>query len=189
MNGFLAASGRAGLLALVLGLSLAGCSNLRDSLGLNKHPPDEFNVVTRAPLELPPSLDSLPPPQPGIARPQELQPEQQAMAVLLGGQPGGTLEASTVETMLMVQAETDANETGIRETIDIEHKRISTDRGFIDELQFWREHPDDTEVVIDVAAEKQRLQNNAALGLPANAGDFEAVVVVPKEKGLLEDIF
>ena len=178
-----------GVLLLALGLSTGGCSNLRDALGVNKSSPDEFNVVTRAPLEMPPTLGVLPQPQPGMARPQELQPQQQAMAVLLGGDPGSTVGASAAETMLMVQAETDANEPEIRETIDIEHKRIVTEHGFFEELQFWREHPDDTEVVIDPAAEKQRLQNNAALGLPANAGDFEAVVVVPEEKGLLEGIF
>jgi len=48
---------------------------------------------------------------------------------------------------------------------------------------------DPTEVLIDVNKERERLQNNAALGLPANAGEFEGVIVVEEEKALLEDLF
>lgn len=192
MNAFLAASRRAalpGLLALALGLSLSACQAARDSLGLSKKPPDEFNVVTRAPLEMPPSLDVLPEPSPGMPRPQELQPEQQAMTVLLGGELADPGQPSTVETMLMAQADTDAAAPDIRETIDIEHEQLLTEHSFFEQLQFWRDHPDITEVVIDPAAEKQRLQNNAALGLPANEGDFQGVIIEPKEKALLEGIF
>ncbi len=192
MNAFLATSRRAalpGLLALALGLSLSACQAARDSLGLTKKPPDEFNVVTRAPLVMPPTLDVLPEPSPGMARPQELQPQQQAMTVLLGGETIDTGQASTVETMLMAQAEADAAEPDIRETIDVEHQKFVTEHSFYEDLQFWRDHPDISEVVIDPVAEKQRLQNNAALGLPANAGDFEGVIIKPEEKALLEGIF
>ena len=178
-----------GALVFAMGLSMGACSNMRDALGVTKSSPDEFNVVTRAPLQLPPTLDVLPDPQPGLQRPEELNPQEQAMAVLLGGNAATTTRSSTAETMLMAQAETDANEPDIRETIDIEHDQIANEHGFFDAVQFWRDKPDDTEVVVDAAREKQRLQNNAALGLQASAGDFEAVVIVPKEKGLLEDIF
>jgi hypothetical protein len=192
MNAFLAATRRAalpGLLALALGLSLSACQAARDSLGLTKKPPDEFNVVTRAPLAMPPTLDVLPEPQPGMNRPQELQPEQQAMSVLLGGQIVSTSQPSMAESMLMADARAEAAEPEIRETIDIEHEKYLTEHSFYEQLQFWRDHPDETEVVIDPVAEKQRLQNNAALGLPANEGDFDGVIIEPEQKGLLEGIF
>ena len=81
------------------------------------------------------------------------------------------------------------SEPEIRETIDIEHEKYLTEHSFYEQLQFWRDHPDETEVVIDPVAEKQRLQNNAALGLPANEGDFDGVIIEPEQKGLLEGIF
>jgi len=56
-----------------LGLSLQGCSDPKKALGLGKRSPDEFAVVTRAPLSLPPEY-ALRPPQPGAQRPQELSP-------------------------------------------------------------------------------------------------------------------
>lgn len=51
---------------------LCGCSSssLSRAFGLTRDAPDEFTVVTRAPLSMPPDF-SLRPPEPGVARPQE----------------------------------------------------------------------------------------------------------------------
>ncbi len=50
---------------------------------MNKVTPDEFRVVTKAPLVVPPDY-ALRPPAPGKPRPQELQPESVARNALLG---------------------------------------------------------------------------------------------------------
>ena len=47
------------------------------TLGLDKQAPDEFSVVARAPLELPPDY-SLRPPRAGTLRPQDLTPTETA---------------------------------------------------------------------------------------------------------------
>ena len=49
---------------------LAGCSDFRRAIGMDKVGPDEFAVESRAPLTIPPDYD-LRPPQPGATRPQE----------------------------------------------------------------------------------------------------------------------
>lgn len=64
--------------------ALSACSNPRKSLGLEKHPPDEFAVVARAPLEMPPDF-KLRPPEPGADRPQETRPTDVARSALMGG--------------------------------------------------------------------------------------------------------
>ena len=63
----------AGLL-IVAGVALSGCQSTKNALGLNKVVPDEFRVVTKAPLVVPPDY-ALRPPAPGEPRPQELQPK------------------------------------------------------------------------------------------------------------------
>ena len=41
---------------LATGLALSGCSSFNDALGLSKTSPDEFQVVVRPPLTVPPSF-------------------------------------------------------------------------------------------------------------------------------------
>ena len=61
----------------LLALVLTGCSSLNSILGGEKTPPDEFRVVSRAPLSLPPDY-GLTAPQPGAQRPQETDIRQTA---------------------------------------------------------------------------------------------------------------
>jgi hypothetical protein len=74
---------RAGRWAAVLGLGLAlmGCESLRQATGSAKLPPDEFTVLTKAPLVLPPDYN-LRPPQPGIASRNEPNADDQGRAAL-----------------------------------------------------------------------------------------------------------
>ena len=68
---------------LVVGaLALSACSNASRTLGLDPAPPDEFTVVSKAPLTIPPDFN-LRPPKPGAARPQEQTPTTRAQAALL----------------------------------------------------------------------------------------------------------
>ena len=66
-----------------LGLGLSACQSTKEALGMTKVTPDEFRVVSKAPLVVPPEF-SLRPPAPGEPRPQELEPESQARQALLG---------------------------------------------------------------------------------------------------------
>jgi hypothetical protein len=67
------------VLAAVAATTLAGCQSASKALGMSKVVPDEFRVVTKAPLVVPPDY-ALRPPAPGEPRPQELQPESAARA-------------------------------------------------------------------------------------------------------------
>ena len=67
---------------LALPALTAGCSNTtREALGLTKRSPDEFQVVSNAPLSMPPDYN-LRPPTPGAARPQEGTVREQAERVV-----------------------------------------------------------------------------------------------------------
>ena len=46
------------LLTLIL---ISGCSNIRDSAGVNRKSPDEFQVLSNKPLSMPPNYDLVPP--------------------------------------------------------------------------------------------------------------------------------
>jgi hypothetical protein len=90
----------AGLAALT-----AGCgNNWRESVGLEVPAPDEFLVVSREPLQLPPSLDTLPPPQPGAPSRVERDPQQRARAALAGTGAAAAPAQSAGETALVARA-------------------------------------------------------------------------------------
>ena len=44
-------------------LALTACSSLGESLGYTKNPPDEFNVITKKPLVIPPVFNLVPLPE------------------------------------------------------------------------------------------------------------------------------
>src|ERR1700754_3854213 len=69
-------------LALILAApSLGACQNAKEMMGMTKRSPDEFQVVSRAPLSMPPDF-SLRPPTPGAPRPQEGTTTQQAQSIV-----------------------------------------------------------------------------------------------------------
>ena len=68
---------------IVLMMAAALLLNACAAVGGGKNPPDEFAIVTKAPLTLPPDY-SLRPPRPGETRPQEKSPSERAQQLLLG---------------------------------------------------------------------------------------------------------
>jgi len=76
--------GRTCILAAASLPLLAGCGGAGDALGVNKRPPDEFAVVTKAPLVMPPDY-RLRPPDAANPRPEEVDSESMAIDALFPG--------------------------------------------------------------------------------------------------------
>ena len=72
---------------LTMGVLLAGCSNWKQTLGIEPTSPDEFAVESRAPLTIPPDFN-LRPPEPGAGRPQETSVASKAQGVVDNAGPG-----------------------------------------------------------------------------------------------------
>ena len=123
--------------ALILGAcGLAGCDSASRAFGLSKVTPDEFRVVTKAPLTLPPDY-SLRPPAPGEPRPQELQPESAARQALEGQRQGDV--RSDGERLFVAKAGADRADPLIRYVVDDEFGNLAhKDKGFADWVMFWK---------------------------------------------------
>ncbi|HEY7799298.1 MAG TPA: DUF3035 domain-containing protein [Hyphomonadaceae bacterium] len=117
--------------------------------------PDEFRVVRKAPLTVPPEYN-LRPPTPGSARPQELAPDQQARVAVFGSDIGR--DASEGEKAFIAAAGADATDRSVRAQVDFDNAQIlRKNRSFADAiLNFGRSGSD--EVVVDAAAEAERLK-------------------------------
>ncbi|MFX4219972.1 MAG: DUF3035 domain-containing protein [Thalassobaculum sp.] len=189
------------VLAVILAVGLGGCGQLRDALGQTKDPPDEFQVVARAPLALPPNYD-LRPPRPGAPRPQERSTTDAAAERILGraargststsGAPGAVPAAPVIvnsigEARFRKQLGLDQAEPGIRETVDVETADYVYETQYpIDRLLFWKDDPAPG-VLLDATKEQQRLQENAALGRKPNEGELPTIT--RRREGLLQRIF
>src|SRR6185437_3991794 len=147
--------------ALIAAAGLAGCTSTRQALGMNKVTPDEFRVVTKAPLVMPPDY-ALRPPAPGEPRPQELQPESAARTALLGQREGEV--RSDGEKLLVAKAGADKADPLIRYVVDDEFGDVAhKEKSFADKVMFWRSDKaapktqvavgGDTAAPIDAAAE------------------------------------
>ena len=154
--GFLAAA------LVVAGVSISGCTTIRRNLA--PVTPDEFRVVARAPLVVPPDY-SLRPPAPGEPRPQELQPEGAARAAILGA--NAARQVSAGERLLMAKAGADQADPLIKFVVDDEFGDLAyKEKSFADTVMFWR--PDqpaqpstgaNTATPLDPAAEAARIAN------------------------------
>lgn len=177
-------------LALLAALGLSGCGDARKALGFEKAPPDEFRIVSRAPLSLPPDY-ALRPPQPGASRPQEQSSQNQARQALLGNtaapRPAAPPGASAGEAALLAKVGTPRTDPRIRELVDRESTALAeADRSFFDRLVFWQKQAEPG-VVVDPQREAQRLRENQALGRPVTDGDTPTIR--RRKKGALEGIF
>lgn len=177
------------LAVAVLALTvLAGCGNTRKMLGLDKTTPDEFKIVNRAPLSLPPDY-ALRPPDPGAPRPQEQSIPQRAVAAVMGAAPSAPTASSLSpgETALLSHAGAGQVDPRIREIVDRENSTIiAANETFMDHLMFWRT-AEDPSPVVDAQKESQRLRENAALGKPVDDG--QTPTITRRKKALLEGIF
>ena len=189
---------RLALAALLVAPLLAGCSDTtKRALGWEKESPDEFTVVTRAPLTQPPDYD-LRPPSPGAVRPQEGSTIDQARKALIGPATGTpTVSAASDNPALaglspgeiaLLKASGAQNATSdIRRQVNEDSTVVAEESAsFVDDILFWRETLKPGEI-LDPEKEAKRLQTNASLNKPATEGDTP--LIVRKQKGWLEDIF
>ncbi|MCR6630020.1 MAG: DUF3035 domain-containing protein [Magnetospirillum sp.] len=178
-------------LALLGAVALSGCTEARRAMGYEKAPPDEFQVVERAPLAMPPDF-SLRPPSPGSVRPQEGNVRDQARQALLGrttATPVSTQGRSQGDVTLLKKAGAEQIQPDIRVLVNKETQSLAdADKSFTDKLVFWRK-PDGIGAgeQLDATKEAQRLRENQALG--RSVGDGDTPRIARRKKGMLEGIF
>ena len=190
---------------IVLALGLQACGQVQSALGQKKNPPDEFQVVARPPLSMPPNF-ALRPPAPGSTRPQQDSVKRGAERLVFTGKGAkikgtGTfaLAPSTQGSTAPSQPPTPAEmsmrgklgvnqaQPGIRETVNRETATYAYETKYpIDRLLFWKDDPENG-VVLDAEAEKKRLQENSALGKPVTDGETPSIT--RKQGGLLQKLF
>lgn len=149
------------LLTLSSALLLTACGgDMKEELGLKKAPPDEFSVVTRAPLSVPPDY-TLRPPRPGAERPMELSVREQAKKTVFGtndtSEKNAVVRSGTSNAFLNQLGAANAD-PAIRNSLDSEMLEMDKkDQPAAEKLLFWKEKEPPGKT-IDPAEEKKRLE-------------------------------
>lgn len=198
---------RAALASVAL-VALAGCSaigNPFEVLSQKKKTPDEFAVLARGELRMPPSLGAsvLPEPRPGAPSPLEPDPQREAILALTGSgvAPGApaSVQVSRGEAALLDAANVAAASPDIRVQLARDTTELAATKPFepptLWELfGFGSGSGADKATLLDPAAEARRLQTGgqpapvsrraleaeAALGAAARTKEAKAAAEAPR---------
>lgn len=156
-------------LAVLALLPVNACSNAKETLGLTRQMPDEFAVLKRAPLELPPDYN-LRPPRPGAPRPQEMQTVDEARTAVLGDKESASKPQglSNGAAAILTQAGAGAADPNIRQKVDRETTALRKENEPVVRriFGFGGDDPDEKEI-LNPNAEQQRIQKKTQKTAPA----------------------
>ena len=141
--------------AILLGAAaaLSGCSTLQEAAGSSKEPPDEFAIVTKAPLVIPPDYN-LRPPKPGAAPTNQVAPTDAAQQALIGADTATVAAAmpgnsSMGEKILLTHAGAQNADPTIRQDLVADDTALQTSSdSFTNQVLFWQAPPT-TEAPVD----------------------------------------
>lgn len=155
------------LAVLAAATAASGCGTISRAIGAGKSSPDEFNIVTSAPLTLPPDY-ALRPPRPGEPRPQEMAPGDEARAALFGQDVAAG--ATQGERRLVTNAGAEAVDPNIRDQIDYEAQGlVRRDENFVNRIVDF--NSSSANASVDAATEARRLEEQEAIRRATGGGE------------------
>ncbi len=172
------------LITLVSLIALAACSSgtVKNTLGLSRAAPDEFRVVSRPPLSVPPQF-SLRPPSATAEAPGQVPADEAAKALVLGDNPSagmpvvlhGTSDAmpskTVAERVFLQNAGVDQADSNVRNALVEERYALQQEN---EDESWWNimsTLPPKQEPMVKANAEAQRIKNNEAEGKPVTDGE------------------
>jgi len=183
------------ILTAMLITSACDGTEVRDAVGLTRTAPDEFVVVSRPPLSVPPDFE-LRPPRPGETRTDE-STERQARNLILKGDPNSatTIDElvpasdkvnTAVDPVITTDAKTAAESTFLgklgaeKADPDIRKKLgadVTTPKDTADSKSLYEKliKEEGAEPVVDAKKEATRIRDNKEKGKPINKGKVPEV--------------
>jgi Protein of unknown function (DUF3035) len=180
---------------------LVGCDSIREAAGVTKEPPDEFAVVTKAPLVMPPDYN-LRPPKPGAAPTNQYSPTESAAASMFGEDPAEiakqmTGDYSQEEKLILATSGAAVSDHAIRQQLAADAKSMEATNDDLTNKLLFQTGPDPKAGnPLDSDSEKQRLdaakssqQTNSTV-TPDDAKDSKDSATIDKGgNGWLDGIF
>ena len=130
-----------------------GCSKIRESAGVNRKVPDEFQVIENPPLVIPPNYSLVPPDQLQEKNIENIEKEL-AREILFGLEENSTKKSNQLTTMNKILSEANVENVSdsIRDEID---ETFAKEMSVKDKLKFmWEDEKD----ILDAVQESERIR-------------------------------
>ncbi|GLQ21930.1 DUF3035 domain-containing protein [Algimonas porphyrae] len=141
-------------------LALTGCASAGQALGLRKDAPNEFNILTNAPLVVPPEYN-LRPPSPGESNLDDNYSQRSAREALIG--EIDPTEPTQAEIVFLTRAGAGRADPEVRLKIDGQNSVERKSDGLTSRILFWRDgrqyDADGKPVPLDSEGERRRLES------------------------------
>lgn len=165
-----------------VGLSLGACTYLREAAGMNKMAPDEFAVLTKAPLVIPPDYN-LAPPKPGAAPTNQTDPTGTAQSTLFGNDRAGSALVSESEKALLASAGATNADSSVGLHIAADNKSmLAADDSFANDVMFWKPSKPDHSNPVDADAEAKKFDARKTTGQAPGADSAPPPPPPPPQK-------
>ncbi|MDE3016628.1 MAG: DUF3035 domain-containing protein [Pseudomonadota bacterium] len=157
---------------------LTACSGntVKTTLGLDRGAPDEFRVVSRPPLSVPPQFNLMPPS--ATARPPGQQPvSHQAASMVFGNAtaapslPASAKLSTSAESQFLKDAGADQADPHIRDEMAQQHYVTQEQQDNSSWWNFFSTNPPKQDPVVNASKESQRIDQDQAAGQPVTTGD------------------
>jgi len=152
------------IIVSALGIAISGCSSTSKVLGLTKQSPNEFNILTKAPLVVPPEYN-LRPPAEGVSSVENNYTQDAARKALIGDVDDA--EPTRGEIVLMTKAGVGRANQEIRLEVDGQNSVERKTSSFSDRVLFWNNgsYKPRGNVALNPETEAKRLESvNSATG-------------------------
>lgn len=172
---------------VLVSLSACGGESVKETLGINRSAPDEFRVVSRPPLSIPPQFD-LRPPSATAESPTVVPADKQAQSILTGSEISETKRRSSSSgSQFLKNIGVDEADPSVRETLvkqRIAEQEKQSDSGWFSLLSSRK---DKNATLVDAKSEAERIQKNKEANKPITEG--ETPQVKEKDRGIIGEIF
>lgn len=166
-----------------------GCSGgFRDVVGLKSRAPDEFRVVSNAPLVVPPEFN-LRPPAPGAKRLQDVDLQQQAKDILFEAPlQKNSVTESKGESLFLKKAAIDDSDSQIKDVLAKEEQDVAAvkQKGFFEKIVSYAKNDKSKEPVSAGKEQVQQEENEKKSGPASESG---VAVIGESKDGVLNNIF
>lgn len=155
-------------------VSACGGTTVKETLGIDKRAPDEFRVVSRPPLSVPPQFDLRPPGADGGTS-YEQREKAESLVLGSGDKPAANgkktaKSSSSADNLFLQNAGAQVADPNVKKELNekkIEEQLKTEEKGWWDKITL---SPDSKEPVVKPQAEAERIQKNKQEGKPVTEG-------------------